>query len=64
MGHIVSPNYPLPVQETLECFYKIAVEQGNQIKLTIVDLELTVDSAYGSARCLDDFLEVCTKVLF
>jgi len=25
-GHILSPNYPLPVQEALKCYYKISVE--------------------------------------
>ncbi|XP_050435751.1 cubilin [Adelges cooleyi] len=56
IGHIVSPNYPLPVQETLECFYKIAVTQGSQIKLTIVDLELTT-GAFSGSLCKDDYLE-------
>lgn len=59
VGHIISPNYPLPIQETIECFYKIAVAQGNQIKLTIMDLELTTDYFNGGA-CTYDFLEVCT----
>ncbi|XP_050548281.1 cubilin-like, partial [Daktulosphaira vitifoliae] len=56
IGHIVSPNYPLPVQETLECFYKIVVTQGSQIKLTIVDLELTA-SGFSGSSCRDDYLE-------
>lgn len=56
-GHIVSPNYPLPVQETIECYYKIAVMQGSQVKLTILDLELTTDNLPGAA-CKEDFLEV------
>jgi hypothetical protein len=62
MGHIISPNYPLPIQETIECFYKIVVAQGNQIKLTIVDIELKTDLFPGVA-CKDDFLEVCTIIL-
>lgn len=57
VGHIVSPNYPLPVQETIECYYKIAVMKGSQIKLTILDLELTNDNLPGTA-CKEDFLEV------
>lgn len=58
VGHIVSPNYPLPVQETLECFYKIVVAKGNKIKLNIVDLELTTET-YPGMLCKEDFLEVC-----
>lgn len=56
IGHIVSPNYPLPVQETLECFYKIVVPQGSQIKLTISDIELTTNNFLGT--CKEDYLEV------
>jgi len=54
----VSPNYPLPLLETLECFYKISVEQGSQIKLTILDIQLVTDNDPGLI-CKDDFLEVC-----
>jgi len=54
----VSPNYPLPLPETLECFYKISVEQGTQIKLTILDIQLVTDNIPG-LMCKDDFLEVC-----
>jgi len=57
VGHIVSPNYPLPIQESLECYYKIAVAQGNQIELTIVDIELITDH-YSGGQCKDNFLEV------
>ncbi|XP_022177373.1 cubilin-like [Myzus persicae] len=56
VGHIVSPNYPLPVQEPLECYYKIAVAQGSQIKLTILDIELITDH-YSGGMCKDNFLE-------
>lgn len=62
MGHIISPNYPLPVQETIECFYKIVVPQGNQIKLTLVDIELKMDLFPGMV-CKDDFLEVRMVIL-
>jgi len=58
IGHIVSPNYPLPILEPLECYYKIAVAQGSQIKLTIVDIELITDH-YSAGQCKDNFLEVC-----
>jgi len=57
-GSIVSPNYPLPVLETLECFYKISVVQGSQIKLTILDIQFVTDNVPG-LMCKDDFLEVC-----
>ncbi|KAF0762933.1 cubilin, partial [Aphis craccivora] len=57
IGHIVSPNYPLPIQEPLECYYKIAVAQGSQIKLTIVDIELITDH-YSAGQCKDNFLEI------
>jgi len=59
-GHIVSPNYPLPVQETLECYYKIYVEQGSRISINILDLQLVTDDVPG-LLCNDDFLEVCTN---
>ncbi|VVC39263.1 EGF-like, conserved site,EGF-like calcium-binding domain,CUB domain,EGF domain,EGF-like calcium- [Cinara cedri] len=55
-GHISSPNYPLPVRETLECFYKIVVAQGNQIQLTILDIELIVGNNPVNA-CIEDFIE-------
>ncbi|XP_029345465.1 cubilin isoform X2 [Acyrthosiphon pisum] len=55
-GYIVSPNYPLPLPETLECFYKISVGQGSQIKLTILDIQLVTDNVPG-LMCKDDFLE-------
>jgi len=57
-GHIVSPNYPLPVLETLECYYKISVEQGSRISINIIDLQLVTDNVPG-LLCNDDFLEVC-----
>uniref|UniRef100_A0A2H8TEF1 Cubilin n=1 Tax=Melanaphis sacchari TaxID=742174 RepID=A0A2H8TEF1_9HEMI len=57
IGHIVSPNYPLPIQEPLECYYKIAVAQGSQIKLTIVDIELMTEQ-YSGGQCKDNFLEI------
>jgi len=63
VGHIVSPNYPLPVQKTLECYYKIAVSQGSKIKLTIMDLELETESLLGKV-CKDDFLEVCLVIYY
>lgn len=63
IGHIVSPNYPLPIQETIECYYKIAVSQGSQIKLTILDLELGLDSLPGN-KCDEDFLEVCIILIY
>lgn len=58
IGHIVSPNYPLPIQEPLECYYKIVVAQGSQIKLTILDIELITDY-FSEGLCKDNFLEVC-----
>jgi len=58
VGHIVSPNYPLPIQEPLECYYKIVVAQGSQIKLTILDIELITDP-FSGGLCKDNFLEVC-----
>ncbi|VVC39264.1 EGF-like, conserved site,EGF-like calcium-binding domain,CUB domain,EGF domain,EGF-like calcium- [Cinara cedri] len=55
VGHITSPNYPLPIQETLECFYKIVVVQGSKIKVTLLDIELNSDIFYGT--CKENFLE-------
>ncbi|XP_029345463.1 cubilin isoform X3 [Acyrthosiphon pisum] len=55
-GHIVSPNYPLPVLETLECYYKISVAQGNRITINILDIQLLTDNVPG-LLCNDDFLE-------
>ncbi|KAL5234243.1 hypothetical protein ACI65C_001653 [Semiaphis heraclei] len=56
VGHIVSPNYPLPIQESLECYYKIAVAQGSQIKLSILDIEL-ITGHFSGGQCKDNFLE-------
>lgn len=63
IGHIISPNYPLSVSETLECFYKIVVTKGSQIKLTILDLELSTDT-YSGLPCKEDFIEVCNELYY
>jgi len=63
VGHIVSPNYPLPIHEPLECYYKIAVAQGSQIKLTILDIELITDH-FSGGQCKDNFLEVSVGCKF
>ncbi|XP_014254813.1 cubilin-like [Cimex lectularius] len=39
-GSIISPNYPSPYDNNLNCFWKITVPIGNQIQLTIIDLDL------------------------
>lgn len=62
VGHITSPNYPLPIQETLECFYKIVVAQGSKIKVTILDIELNTDLFPGT--CKENFLEVCIVTVY
>lgn len=57
----MSPNYPLFIRETLECFYKIVVAQGNQIKLTILDIELMENNNLNT--CSEDFIKVRTVIL-
>ncbi|XP_076174105.1 cubilin isoform X2 [Ptiloglossa arizonensis] len=52
-GDIISPNYPQPYMQQLDCYWTISVAAGSLIRLLIVDLDLE-----SHASCRFDYIEI------
>ncbi|XP_074642745.1 uncharacterized protein LOC141899979 [Tubulanus polymorphus] len=50
IGYIVSPHYPFPYQDDIQCNWKLILEQGQHVNLTTYDFEL---DGRRNARCYD-----------
>ena len=52
-GSLVSPNYPLPYHDNVECYWRITIARWTKILLTFVDLDLE-----SHTNCSYDYIEV------
>ena len=52
-GSFVSPNYPYPYPNSVECFWTITVARGNLIELKFDDFNMETHSS-----CEYDYLQV------
>ena len=52
-GSLVSPNYPGPHPQDMDCVWTIKVPEGHQIRLNVIDFQLE-----KSENCSIDYLEI------
>jgi len=52
-GSFISPNYPYPYPQSVECFWTISVALGNIIELEFIHLNLE-----SHTSCEYDYLQV------
>ena len=50
---IASPEYPNPYDANMDCLWKLSVDKGKRIKLTIIDIDIEY-----SSECQFDSLRV------
>ncbi|XP_059538087.1 complement C1s subcomponent [Myotis daubentonii] len=64
IGQITSPNYPNPYPENSRCEYKILLEQGFQVVVTVRREDFDVEPADSEGNCVDSLVFVAKDQQF